>query len=575
MSVPVKQLNREQKIWYAKFVIGAILADDEISPSEVDFLKQVIGIVDSPVYKKELMQLISVKKRPPLTPPNGIPKEILAAIFIELILIMISDLDFADQEKAYLKEVAKLFNFSNTYFTELMHWGEEGLEWKNSQRYLVRKDGKIENFHVPLDKLNSEQKKWYAKVLIATIMLDGLIEDTELQFLKAAMSFLDNKKDQQQLVGYVRNKMSPPITEPPGIPEEILLLIFFEVILIVSADESLSYTEQGHLKNIANICGFDSELLDKAVNWCNKGIEWKQNKNPLIAKCSLSVTSRPVETHGPLVPFPGNNSVLYRNLECFACDSTKTLKGFQLKPHSQEPNRNMFGITTYLESLGDQDFIDFNLIRVFVCTDCLFASTDKNLFRKSSKDQVPPVLGSPKFKDQWLKGISQRKSRLTADLKELDGIERSLPVVIDSYTAAIRTNLALAKISKDQSYEWQAVTLKLTLAEILMNNGDEAKADETVDDAMAIADDLFRNAANNLIAIRSARLLIFIALYKNDIRIAGPFVDYIRNLYLSPGNNLKPNELAVLKKVYGETQNAVKNRADYKKENLTGYHLDI
>ncbi len=575
MSVPVNKLNREQKIWYAKFVIGAILADDEISPSEVDFLKQVIGIVDSPVYKKELMQLISVKKRPPLTPPNDIPKEILAAIFIELILIMISDLDFAEKEKAYLKEVAKLFNFSNSYFSELMQWGEKGLEWKNSQKYLIKKNGNIENFRVPLDKLNPEQKKWYANVLIATIMLDGLVEDTELQFLKAAMSFLDNKKDQQQLVGYVRNKMSPPITDPPGLSEDILLLIFIEVILIVSADESLSYTEQGHLKTIANICGFDSELLDKAVNWCNQGIAWKQNKNPLIAKCKLSQTTRPAEVHGPLVPFPGNNSVLYRKLECFACGSTKSFKGFQLKPHSQEPNRNIFGITTYLESLGDQDFIDFNLIRVFVCVDCLFASTDKNLFRKSSKDQVPPVLSSPKFKEQWLKGISQRKSRLTADLNELEGIERSLPVVINSYTAAIRTNLALAKISKDQSYDWQAVTLKLTLAEIVMNNGDEEKADKTLDDAMAIADDLFRNAANNLIAIRSARLLFFIALYKNDIRVAGPFVDYIRNLYLSPDDKLKPNELAVLKKVYGETQSALKNRSDYKKENLTGYHLEI
>ena len=114
MSVPVQKLNKEQKVWYAKFVIGAILADDEISPSEVDFLKQVISIVDSPAEKKELMQLISTKKRPPLSPPKSIPKEILAAIFIELVLIMISDLDFADKEKEYLQDVSNLFNFSKS-----------------------------------------------------------------------------------------------------------------------------------------------------------------------------------------------------------------------------------------------------------------------------------------------------------------------------------------------------------------------------------------------------------------------------------------------------------------------------
>jgi len=103
MSVPVQTLNKEQRVWYANLVISAILADDEISPSEVDFLKQVIVIVSDPEKKKELMQRISLKKKFPLTEPPGFAKEILAAIFIELSLIMISDLDFADDEKAFFE----------------------------------------------------------------------------------------------------------------------------------------------------------------------------------------------------------------------------------------------------------------------------------------------------------------------------------------------------------------------------------------------------------------------------------------------------------------------------------------
>ncbi|MBU2647471.1 hypothetical protein KKI24_22380, partial [bacterium] len=101
MSVPVHTLNKEQRVWYADLVISAILADNEISPSEVDFLKQVIAIVPEANKKKELMQRISSKKKAELTAPTGMSKEILAAIFVELMLIMISDLDFADDEKVF------------------------------------------------------------------------------------------------------------------------------------------------------------------------------------------------------------------------------------------------------------------------------------------------------------------------------------------------------------------------------------------------------------------------------------------------------------------------------------------
>ena len=108
-----------------------------------------------------------------------------------------------------------------------------------------------------------------------------------------------------------------------------------------------------------------------------------------------------------------------------------------------------------------------------------------------------------------------------------------------------------------------------------MNNGDESKGDNYLDQARVAADDLFHHASNNLVAIKSARLLFFIALYHNDLRTAGPFADYIRNLHQKECDSLAPNEIAVLRKVFGETQNALKNRSEYKKENLTGYHQEV
>ncbi|NQU62927.1 MAG: hypothetical protein HQ517_01390, partial [SAR324 cluster bacterium] len=342
MSVPVHTLNKEQKVWYANLVISAILADDEISPSEVDFLKQVISIVSDLATKKELMSRISSKKNFPLSEPPGLPKEILAAIFVELSLIMISDLDFADDEKAFLKKVANLFRFEKSYFLELMRWAEEGLAWKISQQDLLSGGESIENFQVSLGQLNSEQRKWYAQALIATIMLDGAIDEMEMSFLKAAVSFVDQKKDQMELMGYVRNKMAPRLIAPPEMPEPVLVYIFIEVIRIVSADESLSYAEQAHLQQISDLCSFSKDQFEKCIAWCNRGISWMQNKNPLITNCKITAKKQLSSLSDSGMELNAeNNSVLNREFGCFVCGSKQKVKAYQLKPHTQVANRNI------------------------------------------------------------------------------------------------------------------------------------------------------------------------------------------------------------------------------------------
>ncbi len=575
MSVPVHTLNKEQKIWYSRMVIGAILADDEISPSEIDFLKQVVAVVDTPAEKKELMQMISSKNKPSLVEPPGIGKEILAAVFVELLLIMISDLDFADKEKEFMKEVSQLFGLKESYFIELMNWAEEGLQWKESQRQLIPGELENESFQVPISSLSSEQKLWYSQTLIATIMLDGMVDEMELSFLKAAISIVDNRKYQKQLMGYVRNKMAPPLQVPPEFSPEVLVLIVIEVMRILSADESLSYTEQTHLKNISDLCGFSSELFDSMLNWCQRGLSWMRNKNPLIARCQLAPKSQIAKVTSLLEDNPDNNSILDRDFECFICESDKKVKAFQLKPHSHEPNRNIFGITTYLESLKGYDYIDYNLVRISVCPDCFFASINKDMFRKNDKELVPAILANPKFKNFWQKDIEKRKSMFKNKPNEISSVPRSVPMAIKTYQLALKVSNALGKLDGKGSFQWETITLLLTLSEITMSSGNEKKGEEFLRLAQEKADSLFKQASSNDVSFRTARLLFFIALYNNDLRAAGPYLDFLRGFHQEKADSLKPQERSLLKKIYGEAKNALGNRSEYKKERLIGFHLDV
>ncbi len=575
MSVPVQSLNKEQRVWYADLVISAILADNEISPSEVDFLKQVISIVPDAAKKKELMLRISSKKASELTPPPSLPNEILAAIFVELILIMISDLDFADDEKEFLKTVADLFQFEKAYFRDLMRWGTEGLEWKNSQQDLIAGGETIENFQAAMGKLNSEQRKWYAQALIATIMLDGAIDEMELSFLKAAVSLVDNKKDQMELMGYVRNKMSPRLNRPPEMSEAILVHIFIEIIRIVSADENLSYAEHAHLKQISDLCGFSNEQFEKCIAWCNRGLSWMQNKNPLIANCKISQKKLGGSLAAGLAQNTENSSLLDREFDCFVCGSKQKVIAHQLKPQTQEPNRNIFGIMAYLGAMEGHEYIDFNKIRVITCPTCLFSSLSKDLFKKSEKEKIPDVLNNNKFRTAWIKDLKNRQAKLGDKMKELFSINRSCDVVAESYELAIKAADMLGVASNDESQKWQSITMLMTMAEICMNDGEVEKAESYLEKAQERADFLFKNATDVTVSFKAARVLLLMGLYWDDIRTAGTYLDFLREYQFEKMDTLSPPAQNVLKKIYGEAKKVMEDRSEYTKDQLTGFHKQV
>lgn len=289
MSVPVNMLKPEQRFWYAQLVVAAILADGEIDASEVEFLRGVIGMIKEPVARQALMGHIEAKSPPPVQePPSSIPDQILAAIFTELILICISDVDFADEERAFLDEVAGVMGFTAAYHKMLLAWLDEGLRWKRAQSELLPPASGFTIGQVPIDQFSAEQRFWYAQLMITCIMLDGKLDQMELEFMKMAIGFVPEKADKLKLMSYVKNKMSPPLVPPPDFPREILVLIFLNVIQIVSADESISYTEQTFLKELADHCGFEADLLARLLSWCNQGVSWKANKNGLIQRVRRS-----------------------------------------------------------------------------------------------------------------------------------------------------------------------------------------------------------------------------------------------------------------------------------------------
>ncbi len=569
MTVPVNTLKDDQKLWYANLVLSAILADGEINLSEIDFLKQILQIIASPQDKASLMLSIEKKVMPPLTPPPNIPPQLLAAMFMELILIIISDIDYDEGEKAFLESVADLFKFTRNYKKELFDWLEEGLDWKQAQLYLTQGG---EGFtQVPLKKLNSEQKKWYSKVLVSTILLDGEVDAMEMSFLKMAISFLEHKAEQVELMAYVKNRMCPNVPSPPiGMSTEILTLIFIEVILLISADEAISYTELNHLQQISTTCGFANAHFNKMVEWCNRGVTWKNAKIKLLNSVGREADAD--EKPKAAGPSSGNGSLTARKITCVVCQKEAQVSYFQLKPKSQKPSRNIFGIPTFREANTGFDYINYNHVNVMTCPQCLYTSNDKGNFLKMASDKISKHLSSGPFPKEWMAGLKERQAKFGDKLEQIDSCVRHPVTILNQYKTAIEAESMLFKITEDPNHHWKIVALKVTMAEILMSAKQHVKADELLKQALKEAEECFNSRGDKTLVYKAARMMFLIGLYFNDKPVLSTYYQFFLNC-MDKKDELAPEEVKILQKIIGEVKSGFENRPDYVKAALDGFHI--
>ena len=616
--LPIQSLTLAQRNWYARMVVAAILADGQISQPETEFIKQIAGFVSDPIEKQELLKCIATKSSPAITKPSGMLPEMLAATFIELSLILISDLEFTATEQKFLNDLGVLYGFTKNYYQQLLSWVEEGLAWKHGQYLLVALSGDKNGLQVPLVELNQKQRMWYAQTLISTIMLDGQLEVGEVSFLKMAVSFVDNPQLKNRLINYISNRDRPPLEKPPQVSKSILIRIFIEVMLIVSADETLEYREIVHLQRLSELCGFSKELYERLIGWCQQGIQWKQSKNPLIAHCQirqdlaakgyvtfarekqespkLMVFSHDDATSGSqqlsteytqfreeraveqeVAPekkeIPINNSVIQTKLKCFVCSSTQEFNLFLLKSHSQQVKTNIFGIPTYLRQNPGYDYIDYNHCKVTICPTCFFASTQKGLFRKDEKVPTPTSLNHVDLYNHWLERLEKSKAPFGNRVGEISSHRRSLAVIIKSYQMAIKSSDLLAEFNHSVEQTWHSVMLKLTMAEVLMKQKKRKQAEQVLRQIRIQARELFETVSSNQISFRSGRLLFLTALYFKESRTAKDFYEFFCEIRKKRFEGLTQEEQKLFKRIFGEIKRALENREHYSREYLQGFHL--
>jgi len=576
MTLDISKFEQDQIVWYAKLVVTAVLADESIAPSEVKFVKGILKYIEDKPVQAQLIQLLEAKKMPLLLeqPPAGLDKFQLAQVYTNLIEICISDLELIEREKDLLRKIAVVFDFQSMYARELLSWGELGLEAKAFQQKLIKKRIHDEYFFVPLDKLDTEQKKWYVDVIVAALIVEGAKEEREVSLMKKLFNSTKSKSEQLLLRNHVMMKHRPPLRPPPKMHEQLLMMIFMEVIQIATTKGDLSYQGGQLLKMVADLSRMPTKSYTDLMDWCGRLVSWKQKGVQLVnnVKLNTSLEDQDAQSKGLLVRHPKVNSVQVRQVKCFVCDHSAAFNFYQLRHQSQQPYENIFKTPGYFGANEGFDPIDFNKIRVTVCPNCYFASTSKNQFSVPGREKTPPELANPDMRSQWVEKKEKRAGMFADRLSELQGIERSIPTVMQAYEIAVDAAQTLAHTNESELWEQQAMNLRLIQAEILMSSSDVATAHLRLKDAVVIAERLFVKSRDDLTSFRCARLLLMAALYFKDERKMMVYYDFFLQFRSDKYGYLSNADKAVFTRFETEVKGIWDRREDYEQKELAGFH---
>lgn len=113
-----------------------------------------------------------------------------------------------------------------------------------------------------VEHMSSTEKNWFASSIAGMIVADGHADQTELDFLKEAINFLDKKEEITQIMAIIKNGILPELSPLEIDPKQAFLMLKYLSQLMV-ADSDLSSKEIEFFLLTGRFLGFNNEILAK------------------------------------------------------------------------------------------------------------------------------------------------------------------------------------------------------------------------------------------------------------------------------------------------------------------------
>lgn len=138
MHVPLNKFNPEQRLWYAHLIVAAIKSDEGVTPTEMTHLVMAMHFL-TPEEKEEIQVSMHLKVSLPglKKVPKGLSPAVRAAVFTDLVRVVVSDGNLSPKEKAFLLSALEWFELPKEVASPLMNWCESSLKLEQERRHIV------------------------------------------------------------------------------------------------------------------------------------------------------------------------------------------------------------------------------------------------------------------------------------------------------------------------------------------------------------------------------------------------------------------------------------------------------
>lgn len=115
--------------------------------------------------------------------------------------------------------------------------------------------------------LPQDIKRWFAHAIVGMVCADGIVEPAEMEYLKKAVTFLDDAKEVDQLLDMVKNKNMPELMEMKAVDHAMAYQMMETLAKICVTEKELTDSEGHYLRYVGNRLGYTSAFCEHLVKW--------------------------------------------------------------------------------------------------------------------------------------------------------------------------------------------------------------------------------------------------------------------------------------------------------------------
>ena len=134
-----------------------------------------------------------------------------------------------------------------------------------------------------ISKLNSDQKKWLGRAIAGIVVVDGIVDKSEVDYIREAIGFLENGDEINDLVGQVKKRVCPPLGHL-AIKHGLAARLLMNLAEIAIVDEKLTQKEAEYLKDLGAKMNVEGKFAQQVVKWAHSLLEINKLKKELLRK---------------------------------------------------------------------------------------------------------------------------------------------------------------------------------------------------------------------------------------------------------------------------------------------------